>query len=99
MIVVERYAALSRHIIGPRDVYENGTAVAGADRIVVIADLDDQIVDMVVTPQLFMASRKWSGDQLVVGVVFGRVAPSVFEIQGLDDQACFWGGQSVWTIE
>ena len=55
MIVVERYAALSRHVIGPRDVYENGTAIAGADRIVVIADRDDQIVDMVVTPQLFMA--------------------------------------------
>ena len=55
MIEAERYAALSRHVIGPRDVYENGTAMTGADRIVVIADLDDQIVDTVVTPQLFMA--------------------------------------------
>ena len=41
MIVAERYAALSRHVIGPRDVYENGTAMAGADRIVVIADVCD----------------------------------------------------------
>ena len=55
MIVAERYAALSRHVIGSRDVYENGTAMTGTDRIVIIADLDYQIVDMVVTPQLFMA--------------------------------------------
>ena len=55
MVVAERYAAFSRHVIGPRDVNENGTAMAGADRIVVKADLDDQIVDMVDTPQLFMA--------------------------------------------
>ena len=99
MILAERYATIGSSIITARDMHEDSTSIAGADWIIVIADLDDQIVDMVVTPQLFMASRKWSGDQLVVGVMFGRVAPSVFEIQGLDDQACFWGGQSVWTIE
>ena len=99
MVSAKRYATIGSPIIRARDMHEDSAAMTGADWIVVIADLDDQIVDMVITPKLFMALRKWSGDQLVVGVVFGRVAPSVFELQGLDDQACFWGLQSVWTIE
>ena len=99
MISAERYATSGSPIITVRDVHEYSAAMTGADWIVVIANLDNQIVDMVVTPQLFMASRKWPGDQLVVGIVFGLVAPSVFELQGLDDQVCFWGWQSVWTIK
>ena len=41
MIAAERHATVGGLIITARDVYEDGTAVAGADWIVVIADLDD----------------------------------------------------------
>ena len=75
-------ASLGRGIVRARDVEENRRSSSGRDRRVVVAEHHDEVVDLVVAPQVFGARRIGQPDRLVVGRVGRRVAPAVGRGQG-----------------
>ena len=62
----ESDAPFRRPIIGLGDMQEYGAAEAGPDRIVVVTKLDDDVVNVVLTPKGFVAARKRKRDQAII---------------------------------
>ena len=65
-------------------MHENGAAPARNGRIVIISKLDDQVVDMVVTPELFVARRIRPFDRPVIVRVTRCVAPAIVRLKRND---------------
>ena len=74
-------------VIGVGDVDKNGAAVAGDDRVIIVAKFDDHIIHAVFAPQGLVAGRKGPGNQCVIGGMGGLVAPTVVFFQGHEGQA------------
>src|SRR6185312_7894677 len=72
-----RNAPRRRRIIGPRDVEKDRAAGARDDRVNVVADDHEHVVDRVLPPQRLVARRIGQGYEPVVGRVGGVVDPTV----------------------
>ena len=99
ILLPERDAALGRAPIVAGEVQEDSAAGALQHRIVVVADDDDEIVEVAVEPQAFVARGIGQADRLVVGGVGGIVAPAVGGIDVARRQARLDVRDAVGTVE
>ena len=70
-------AAFGRLVVFAGEMQENRAAAARNDRIVIVAEFHDQVVDMVGAPELFGRGRIGQGDRTIIERVAGRIAPAV----------------------
>jgi len=82
VIAIKSNTALRRPEIPCCYVQENGAARAGHDRVVIVAKDYDEVVKIVVPPQMFGAGRVGVTDGTIVVWVRRRVAPTVGGPQG-----------------
>ncbi len=78
---------------------EDGAAKRRNRRIIIIAQLHDDIVDMVFQPEILVAGRIGQLDPAIVERVFRRIAPAVFRGQRHKRQQGFRGVQPVGPVE
>jgi len=58
-------------------MHENGASFAQDRWLIVKADFDNYVIDMIVSPQGFVAGRMGTGNQLVIVPVAWIVTPAV----------------------
>ena len=73
-------------------------AGAGNRRVVIMAQNHDEVVEIIVSPQGFMAGIERPNDGLVVARVFRVVAPTIDWRQGCDGQSGFRFREAVSAI-
>jgi len=77
---------------------KNGTAPAGDRRVVIIAQIDNQVVQVVAAPQGLVRGSERQRDRSVVLRMMRGVAPTVMQGQGAGGQPGFWLLQAVRTV-
>ena len=77
LIVFQGDAALRWPVIQVGGVNEDGAAPALSAGVRVMIKHDDEVIEMVVSPQMFGACRVWMGDRPVIVPVEDVIAPTV----------------------
>src|SRR5262249_56561913 len=64
-----------RRSVGPRHMHEHGAASACHPGAAVVVDLDDEIVEVVSSPEAVAAVAGWASKRVVIPPVGGILAP------------------------